>query len=276
MALASLRSALDLLRSPPSWLPGLAMGIFVASAVVLQYFAGLFIAERLLVLEMITFPFFVAGLMELVRSGERSFSSFAAGGISGYFRVLLPSLIILFAILLTILLILIPLMALGIAEAAVSFMALSVIITILFFTSFYDAAAIIEGRSVFDAIRRSIEFVLQHSRDSVIFYLVSIIISFLVFFGAMVLWTATLYDRISPLASLNATEMQAFTLEQLNALLGVDGIIITSLFLVLAMAVSVSIIYGYKACLFRDLSEGSVEEPVQAGEYDSKGRWYKY
>ncbi len=276
MALASLRSALDLLRSPPFWLPGLAMGFFVAGTVVLQYFAGLFIAERLFVLEMVTFPFFVAGLMELVRSGERSFSSFASGGISGYFRVLLPSLLILFAILLTILLILIPLMVLGIAEAALSFMALSVIITILFFTSFYDAAAVIEGRSVLDAIRRSIEFVLRHTRDSVIFYLVSIIISFLVFFGAMVLWTAVLYDRISPLASLNGTEIQAFTLEQLNALLGVDGIIITFLFLVLAMAVSVSIIYGFKACLFRDLSEGPAEEPVQNGEYDSKGRWYKY
>jgi uncharacterized membrane protein len=276
MALASLRSALDLLRSPAAWLPGLALGIFAAGCVLLQYSAGLFIAERLFMLELVTFPFFVAGLMELARSKNRSLSSFSAGGSSGYFRVLLPSLVILFGILLTVLLILIPLMALGIAETPLSFMALSVTITILFFTSFYDAAAVIENRGVFDAIRRSVEFVLQHTRDCVVFYLVSIIISFMVFFGTMILWTAALYDRLSPLASLSAIELQTLSLEQFNALIGVDGIIITSLFLFFGLAISVSIIYSFKACLFRDLSEGSPEEPGEPGEYDSKGRWYKY
>jgi hypothetical protein len=276
MALASLRSALDLLRSPAAWLPGLALGFFAAGCVIIQYFAGLFVAERLFVLELVTFPFFIAGLMGLARSGERSFSSFASRGVSGYFRVLLPSLVILFAVLLTVLLILFPLMALGIAEAALSFTILSVAISILFFTSFYDAAAIIEDRGVFDSIRRSVEFVLRRTGDCVVFYLVSISLLFLVFFGALVAWTASLYDHLSPLASLESTELAAFSLEEFNALLGVDGILITSFFLFLALAVSISIVYTFKACLFRDLSEGSSEGQPTAGEYDSKGRYYKY
>jgi hypothetical protein len=34
---------------------------------------------------------------------------------------------------------------------------------------------------------------------------------------------------------------------------------------------------GFKACFFRDHMAASPEdEPAMQGEYDSKGRWYKY
>jgi hypothetical protein len=278
MVLASLKAALGLLRSPSTWLPGIAFGLYAGSSFVLQASAGLFIAERLFILEMVTVPFFVAGLLYLVKTGERAFPSFASGGISGYFRVLLPSMVLIFAILITILLILIPLMIIGIAEAVLPFMALSVSITILFFTSFYDAAAIIEDRKVFDSLRRSVEFVLHHARDCVIFYLMVIIISSIVVFGLMVLWTAALYDRILPLASFNATQVQTFTIDQFNALLGTDGLFITAFFLFIGLTILVAGTTCFKACFFRDRSPGPAAEPlqVQQGEYDHKGRYFKY
>jgi hypothetical protein len=276
MVLASLQAALNLLRSPSPWLPGIAVGFFAGSSFVLQALAGPFIAERLFILEMVTFPFFVAGLLYLVKTGNRTFSSFAAGGVLGYFRILLPSLVLIFAILITILLILIPLMVLGIAEIALSFMAISASITILFFTSFYDAAAIIEDRKVFDTLRRSVEFVLQYIRDCVVFYLMVMIILAIVFFGMMVVWTAALYDRVSPLATFNATQMQAFTVDQFNVLLGMDGLFITAFLLFIGLTILIAVITCFKACFFHDRSSGTSAETVEQGEYNSKGRWYKY
>jgi hypothetical protein len=36
----------------------------------------------------------------------------------------------------------------------------------------------------------------------------------------------------------------------------------------------VTIFYTYKACFFRRYATGTTAPPV--GEYDEKGRWYKY
>jgi hypothetical protein len=276
MVLASLQEAVRLLRSPASWLPGLALGLFAGSSFALESVVGLFIAERIFILEMVIFPFFLAGLYHQVKSGERTFSSFTQGGASGYFRVLLPSVVLIFGILVTILLLLIPLLIIGIGEMILPFMAASVSVTILFFTSFYDTAAIIEERRVFDSIRRSVEFVIQHARDCVIFYIAVIVISGVIVFGIMIIWTAALYDQILPLASFNATQIQEFAIEQFNALLGPEGIVITACLLFVGLTILVAVITCFKACFFRDRSVEPEEVPVQQGEYDEKGRWYKY
>lgn len=278
MVLSSLREGLGLLRSPPAWIPGLAAGIFAASVPLLLYAAGAFMAERIFLLELATVPFFVAGLLSMVKTGERSLSSFLSGGAAGYFRVMLPYLIILFAIALTILLVLLPLYIIGagMAVATSPFVAASVTVTILFFTYFSDTAAVIEGRRVFDSVRRSVEFVLQHVRDCIVFYLAAIAISFVVIFVAMVAWTSILYERVLPLASMTPAEIQSFTADRFTTLLGFDGIVVTAVMLFIATAILFPIIICFKAYFFRDRSEGPAEEPVQQGEYDSKGRWYKY
>jgi hypothetical protein len=275
MVTASLRSALALLRIPSIWLPGIAGGLFSASFLLLQFSSGAFIAERLWVLEMVVFPFFVAGLMHQVKTGERAFSSFVTGGIAGYFRVLLPSLVIFFGLLLTVFLLLIPLTLLGLAETALVFMLVAVSFTVLFFTFFYDAAAVIEERKVFDSVRRSVEFVLQQSRACLVFYLISLAIVIAVCLVIMLAWTALLYDRLEPLAAMSAAEIQSFSLDQLNALLGADGILVSALFAFFGATLVISMIYSFKACFFRDYAGVSAAVPVQ-GEFDEKGRWFKY
>ena len=275
MVAASFRSALSLLRSPAAWLPGVAGGLFAASFILIQFYSGIFIAERLWVLELVVFPFFVAGLMHLAKTGERSLSSFVSGAISGYFRVLLPSLIIFFAVLLTLFLLLLPLAILGLAESVLVFVVMSASFTILFFTFFYDAAAIIEERKVFDSVRRSVEFVLQQTRACLIFYLISLAIVFGVFIAIMVVWTAALYHRLEPLAGMTAAEIQSFSPDQFNTLLGPEGILVSSLLAFIGITLVISVIYSFKACFFRDRAGAPAAVPPQ-GEYDEKGRWFKY
>ncbi|NYT21157.1 MAG: hypothetical protein GKC07_05075 [Methanomicrobiales archaeon] len=275
MVTESLRSALGLLRIPALWLPGIASGIFSASFMILQFTSGIFIAERLWVLELVVFPFFVAGLLHLVKTGEKTVPAFVSGGISGYFRVLLPSLVIFFGLLLTLFLLLLPLAVLGFAETALAFVVMSASFTVLFFTFFYDAAAVMEERKVFDSIRRSVEFVLQQTRACLIFYIISLAIIFAISFAILMVWAASLYDRLEPLAAMSAAEIQAFTPDQFNELLGMDGILVTAVLAFIGATLVISVIYSFKACFFRDYAGAPPAVAVQ-GEYDEKGRWFKY
>ncbi|HON81929.1 MAG TPA: hypothetical protein PLN56_06725 [Methanoregulaceae archaeon] len=275
MVTESFRSALELLRTPAAWLPGIASGFFCASFIFLQFFSGIFIAERLWILEMLVFPFFVAGLMHLVKTGERSLSAFISGGTGKYFRVLLPSLIIFFWLILTLILLFIPLALLGVAETAFVFVVMSTSFTVLLFTFFYDAAAIIEERKVFDAIRRSAEFVLQQTRACMVFYLIALAIFFSAFFLTLLAWTAALYERLEPLATMSAVEIQSFSPSRFNELLGYNGILVTAFLAFIAVTMAVSLIYSFKACFFRDHA-GTPTAVTLQGEYDEKGRWFKY
>lgn len=276
MVTASLRAAASLLRSPAAWLPGLALGGIAASFIITQYYLGLFIAERLTIVLLALMPFFMAGLLSIVKTGDAGMHSFASGGISGYFRVLLPSLFILFAILVTIFLLMIPLLALGIGGQVLVFMVLTCGLSILFFTIFSDTAAILEGKTVFESIRRSVEFVLRTTHSCVIFYLISLVAGIAIVFVTLLFWTASLYGRLETIAGLTPEEMQSFTPEQMNTLLGPDGILITALFLFAGITVAFSLLYAFKACFYRDYAGREEAGTVVEGEYDSKGRWYKY
>lgn len=276
MVSASLHSALGLLRSPAAWLPGLTLGGIAAAFIVSQYYFGLFIAERLLVILLVLIPFFMAGVLSMVKSGESGIHSFLSGGLTGYFRILLPSLLILFAIIITIMLVLIPLMALGFGETALIFSVMTCTLSILFFTLFYDTAAVLEGRTVFESIRRSVEFVIRNTHSCVVFYLTCLVIGGAIGFGTLLAWTAALYERLVPVSMMTQGEIQAFTPDQFNALIGQDGILITALIFFAGIALAFSLLYPFKAFFFRDYAGSGEGEPRLQGEYDSKGRWYKY
>jgi len=276
MVSASLHSAIALLRSPAAWIPGLFLGGIAAAFVITQYYLGLFIAERLLVILLVLMPLFMAGVLTMVHSGDHGFHSFLYGGVAGYFRILLPSLLILFAIIITIMLILIPLMALGLGGTVLIFSVLTCSLSILFFTLFYDTAALLEGKQVFESIRRSVEFVIRTTHSCVVFYLTSLVIGGAIWFGTLLVWIASLYERLIPVSTLTPEEMQVFTLEQFNALLGPDGILITSLVFFAGIALVFSLLYAFKANFYRDYASTGEGDPRLQGEYDSKGRWYKY
>jgi hypothetical protein len=70
--------------------------------------------------------------------------------------------------------------------------------------------------------------------------------------------------------------LQAFTPDQLLALIGTDGIWVTAVILFIAGLVLIPVIISYKACFFRKFAANTIEIRQESGEYDSKGRWYKY
>jgi len=52
---------------------------------------------------------------------------------------------------------------------------------------------------------------------------------------------------------------------------------ITAIILFIGFLIIIPIFYSYKACFFKKMANSTIIIQQQtSGEYDSKGRWYKY
>ena len=146
-----------------------------------------------------------------------------------------------------------------------------------FLTFFFDTAAVFEEKRIFGAIHRSLELVTAQSVRVLKFYIISAAVFFGITLSLMIVWEAALYDKLEPLSRFNETQIAEFTPDQLAGIIGADGIVITAICLFFGFLVLLPILSTYKACFFRTLNKGSISIEQQiTGEYDSKGRWYKY
>jgi hypothetical protein len=280
MVLASLREAFRLIVSRPVlWLPGIILGLLAAADLLLEYYGGSFIAGRLWIIEILIIPFLFGGLLSVVKTQEISLGGFMTGAVRYYFRILLPGLVIFFAALITIFLLMIPLTLIGTPTAVAGILAgtaIGVLVPFIFLTYFFDAVAVFEDTKVFESIRRSIELTLRHTGLVLKFFLVNIVILVIGFFLILLVWSAALLDRLTPLTTMNATELQQVTPEIFTALLGADGILVTAILVAVGSAVLVTVLYTYKACFFPGFAGATPATAPVEGEFDNKGRWYKY
>jgi hypothetical protein len=280
MAITELKEAINLLKRLPSlWIPGIVGGILTAALWITLNLSGTFFAGRLLVIFGLVLLLFTTGLLVIIRNNEGDFRTMLTGGIRYYFRVLLPQLIIMFGIMLIFTLVMITfsligaLSDIGIATA----LTIGFMIPIVILTFFYDTAAIFEERKVFDSIHRSIQLVMMHINDVIafLFFCAAIIIG--IIFMLMIIWEALLYDKLEPITRYNETQLQTFTPEQLIAMIGPGGMWITAVILFIGVFLLLPLVYSFKACFFRKLTQAApVIQLPTTGEFDSKGRWFKY
>jgi hypothetical protein len=280
MAIAELKEAITLIKRLPSlWIPGIAGGILVATLWVTLNLSGSFFATRLLVVFGLVLLFFTTGMFVLIRDDDRNIRTLFAGGSRYYFRVLLPLLIIFFGVMLVFTLVMVTFGFIGATNniGLVSAISFGFIIPILILTFFSDTAAVFDDMKVFDSIRRSIQLVMTHISDVIAFLLVCAAISTGIIFMLMIIWEAFLYDKLEPITRYNETQLQTLTPDQLIALVGPEGTWITAIILFIGVFLLLPLLFTYKACFFRKLAHGAaVVNRETTGEYDSKGRWYKY
>ncbi len=280
MVLTELKEALGLLRRLPAlWALGLAAGLLAAGIWLAYNDQGTFFATRLVLIGSLVTVFFLAGNYAIIKSGTGSIREVCIGGIQYFFRVLLPLMVLIFCTITLVALVTITL-SFGGMPADTEFLgvfSICIFIPVVFLTFFFDTAAVFEDRKIFDAIRRSIEVVTLKSVQVFKFYVIAAAISFAVTFALMIVWVAALYDKLEPLTHFNETQIAAFTPGQLATMIGPDGTVVTAACLFIGILVLLPILSAYKACFFRSISQGSVSttQPM-TGEFDSKGRWYKY
>jgi len=280
MVLTELKEAFGLLRSiPVLWVPGLVSGVLAAVLWLIFNTQGSFFAMRLILIFSLIAVFFLAGSYAVIRKGKGSIRELFTGGIQYFFRVLMPLLVIIFCTIILVTLVMITLSFAGV-PANPEFMGvftILILIPVAFLTIFFDTAAVFEDLRIFDSIRRSIELVTAQLARVLKFYVLSAAVFFVITFALMIVWEAALYDKLEPLTRFNETQIAAFTPDQLTGMIGTNGIVITAVCLFFGFLLLLPILSTYKACFFRSLPKGPVSiEQQPTGEYDSKGRWYKY
>jgi len=280
MAIAELKEALILLkRMPLLWIPGIIGGFLAAALWVIFNLSGTFFASRLLVISGLVLLIFTTGMLVIIRNDEGDIRAMLAGGIRYYFRVLLPQLIIIFGVMVIVILAMISFGLIGVTSDISILTALSIgfMIPTVILTFFYDTAAVFEDLRVFESLRRSIHLVFTHIKDVVAFLFISAVIFFGIIFSLMIIWEALLFDKLEPISQYNETQLQAFTPDQLIAMIGPSGMWITAIIIFAGLFLLIPLFYSYKACFFKKLAHGVVinQQPI-TGEYDSKGRYYKY
>jgi hypothetical protein len=280
MAIAELKEAITLLRRVPSlWVPGIVGGILAAAVWVSLNMSGTFFASRLLVISLLVLHLFTTGILVIIRDREGTPKTMLAGGIKYYFRVLLPLLVIVFCIMLVLTVVMVTVSLIGntIDPAILSALAFGFMIPAVVLTFFYDAAAVFEDKKVFESVQRSAQLVMTRINEVIVFLLVGVVMTFLIVFTLMIVWEAFLFDKLEPITRYNETQLQAFTPDLFIGMIGPEGMWITALMLFIGLFLLVPVLYSYKACFFRNLAGNVVitQQPI-AGEYDSKGRWYKY
>lgn len=280
MAIAELKEAFRLLRQlPVLWLPGIAGGFLAAALWITFNLYGTFFAGRLMVISGLVLLIFTSGMLTIIRNQEGGILALLAGGIRYYFRVLLPQIVIVSAIILIFMLLTVTLSLFGISDmGVVTALAFGFMTPTLIVTFFFDTAAVFEDRRIFDSIQRSIRLVFAHINAVIAFLLVYLGI----FIGGVIaltfVWEAFLFDKLEPVSRYNQTQLQSFTPEQLIAMIGPTGMWITASILFIGTFLLLPVLCCYKACFFKKLSAGTITITQQPtiGEYDSKGRWYKY
>ncbi len=277
MVLDSLKEAFARVADTPVlWISGLFMGALFALDLFLQVGGNTVLGARIGFLGLCAIPFFLGGSYGAIRGEDRGIHGYVRAGARYYFRILLAGAVILAAAFLTVFLVMIPFTILGgplQATTALSFLGVS--IPFAFFTFFFDTAVVFEDRKVLDSLRRSVEFVMGNPKRAVAFYLVNLAIGMLILFVSVVVWSFTISDRLQPFMDVNQTVFQNMTAEQVMNLIGVSGLWAGAVIGFFAVMIGGTILLSFKACFFRRAAPSSAAPPEQ-GEFDEKGRWYRY
>ena len=147
----------------------------------------------------------------------------------------------------------------------------------LMLTFFFDTVAVFEDRRVFESIQRSILLVSDHMMEVLSFFLVSALVCAGIVFGLMIVWEAFLFDKLKPIMDFTDAQREAFTPDQLLAMIGPDGMWITAVIVFVGILILLPLLFSYKACFYKKMASSTMMIEQQTyGEYDSKGRWYKY
>ncbi|MBP2134587.1 hypothetical protein J2128_002558 [Methanomicrobium sp. W14] len=286
MGFQSLHKALVLLGHPVLWIPGILAGLFSAAGIHFAFsgLEGAFYSERVVIFSLVVMPLFIAGVYGAVKTDDYSFRNFVKQGISGYFRVLLPTVLIMSAAFLFMLIVTMPVLISG---ASSSLLLASVFIIfflpLLLVVFFYDTAAIFEDKKVFECIKRSLEASFARPVQILGFYAVLILVMLVLFTGISMVWSGILADQFEPLLTMNETELNSLAQnpEILFGMIGDYGVFVTSVISFIGTLLFTALFLVYKAVFYRDvlMDVKTVTGPGMTetqGEYDEKGRWYKY
>ena len=281
MAVQSLGEAVGwMLRSPYVWLSGLWTAAILLISWYLYTNIGIMTAFSVAFVLAFVLPALIAGTYSIVAESESSFRVFRRYAVCCYFRQLLTSILVFLIAWVFSQFISYMLLVLGFGMGASMQVALFVFIPVIFFCYFADVTAVINEKRIFASVKDSFLRVANGSFSLAVFYLINIGLLILASFVLSLVFAVFAGDALLPVASMTEAELLSLSQDELLALMSAPEVVFAGFAAFAVCAVFfVPLFTLYKVCFFGRtaalvLPDMPPREPV--GEYDEKGRWYKY
>lgn len=280
MVLQSLEKAAEwMVKSPYVWLSGLWTAVVLLLCGYLYVHVGIMTAVSVAVVLAFVLPALIAGTYGIVTENASSFCIFRRYAVHGYFRCLLPTILAFLIAGVISQFISYLLLMVGMNLMASAQMAMFVFIPVVFFCYFADMTAVVNELHVFASVKDSFLRVMNGSFSVAVFYLVNVALLIAAAFIGSFVMAALAAEQFLPFASMTEAELLALTPEQMLEIMSALEIMFSG-FAALAVCavIFVPLFTLYKACYFAKtavLVLPEVETELE-GEFDEKGRWYKY
>jgi len=241
---SSIGSTLRLMRHPMVWMAGIYLGLSVLFAFVVEHFLGVFTATQVGVILFLLSPLAIGGVLGMLRYNDYSPILFLMQAKKHYFGIVIPAVISAIVIVITIVLLTIPLSLImgSIDPVTLSGLCIGVSIPVLLTTLFYAPVIVSEDATVTQSLLRSVTLVSYGTISALKFWIVTIALNFMVFFGTSMAFAMLAFEHLEKYADLSVADQQAvyatFTADEWMAMLG-DSVVYLVLF-VSACAVVVS------------------------------------
>lgn len=280
MALQSLGEAAGwMTKSPYVWLSGLWTAAVLLTGWYLYVNVGIMTAVSVAAVLAFVLPALIAGTYGIVAEKKSSFGIFRRYAVHGYFRQLLPSLLVFLIAWVISQFITYILMTFGFGMAASAQVAMFVFIPVVFFCYFADVTAVINEMRIFSSVKDSFLRVMNGSFSVAVFYLVNVALLIAASFIGSFVFAAIAADAFLPFATMTEAELLSLTPEELLAIMSAPEVVFAGVAAFTVCAIFfVPLFTLYKVCYFGKTSVLVLPEAAAEpeGEYDEKGRWYKY
>lgn len=291
MVLKSLGEAFGhLVKTPLLWLIGIVSAVILLVSYVVYEEVGLLTASSLFIVLLFMLPAVLSGVYGVVYENTNSFSVFKRYALSGYFRCLLPLLLTIVLAFVFSQFIAYLLMLFGVEYAAALQIGMFIYVPLFFFFYFADISAVVNNLRMFQSLKDSTLRVLNGSFSVTGYYLVNIVFMFLAMFMGSFVWAAFAAEPLLSLMDVTEEQLLSYSQEELMELsqsldpsvFADPSLMFAGILAVMFMAlVFLPIITAYKVCYFKktapfELPELTPEMLEPEGEYDDKGRWFKY
>jgi len=297
---------------PGVWLSGIICCLGILAIYLGFILGGTIPAFLVFILVILIVPFFFAGTYGVILDNNRKRGAFLVYGAYGYFKTLLPWLFLLLVILVADLALNYFLLVAGLSATWILVICCLIIFPFIFYFYFADICAIRHNLRTWQAIKTSARSVSNASFSVIAFYMVHILLilfiipivfnlMFTLFGGYDVILTGFMdilnNYGITDITSINAdailqnmSDMSADNI-QIMAISFIDVLfspeVIRALFFSLAFIalVFMPFLVAYKSYYYQKLvienairtqSTANGHTPEEDGEYDEKGRWFKY
>lgn len=283
MVFTSLTDALRAyVKMPVIWITGAA----AALSVMLIYLLTLYINETAglaaMVIFFFAFPYFLAGTYGVLIDNNKKKGAFKIYARYGFRRCLFPNILLVLLTWFLMNLAIMLLLTFGIAPELALYISLFVVIPLVFFCYFADITAIRHNLTMGQAVKDSARRVALGSFSITLFYLINIAVIFFASFFLSIVMSFVGFEALLPLAEMTEEAILALTPDELISLVMTPEIIRAS-FISLAITafLFVPFFVSYKTYFFKRMltvhTEAAARHTVEEdGEYDEKGRWFKY